>query len=68
MSGDTCKDCGTELVFGDVCPDCGAGSAPCWKCNDDGIYCYTCGEREVCCECEPEEQNLGDCTECNLEN
>jgi hypothetical protein len=29
------------------------------------VYCWTCGEREVACTCEPEAQNIGCCNECD---
>lgn len=60
----TCSLCGAPLLIGDYCPRCGRDAEPCSKCNGDRVYCWTCGERENACECEPEAQNLGDCNEC----
>lgn len=37
----------------------------CEKCNDEGQYCWTCGEIESRCECDIEDMNLGVCEECD---
>jgi len=39
--------------------------SPCWKCGDDRVYCWVCGERENGCVCRNGERNIGDCTECS---
>lgn len=37
----------------------------CWKCEGTGAYCWTCGEIEDACRCEPGDRNIGDCEACD---
>ncbi len=39
----------------------------CLTCRGQGSYCYTCGEVEDSCICEPDDMNIGDCEDCQGE-